>query len=229
MRLLSDSHIEPVALRQTIERALDDDATIDYLLPMLERLQRIAREGTDERMFAERQLAELLLETEPWRAALYIRKLLQVHPNDDACWALMGLAQALLGNYHYASVAYRRALACDPGNPWYSHNLGHLLDVALNQPHDAIAHLKRAQTKIPSEPAIACSLAHALWRLGESSSARNVLAPLLAHGAGIDPEVIALATEIRRTESLHRLRKKQETSSYPKRQKMKKKVVDFSY
>ncbi|GAC1352838.1 MAG: hypothetical protein NVSMB1_19740 [Polyangiales bacterium] len=171
---------------------------------MLERLQRIAQEGSAERHYADRRLAELLLETDPWRAAVLMRELVKHHPDDDANWALMGLAQALLGNHRFACAAYRRALAIDPGNPFYSHNLGHLLDVALDRPLDAIKHLECAVRGVPDALAVSCSLIHARWRAGDLEGAKRALKPILARGDGVDPDVGALAIEIDRSASKKR-------------------------
>ena len=191
---------DPIVLRRNIERALNRDDSPAEVLPMLERLQRVALEGSDDASFADRRMAELLLETAPWRAALHIRRLVETQPNEDATWALMGLAQALLGHYRYACASYRKALSIAPGNPWYSHNLGHLLDVALDRPDDARKHLERAHSRVPDEPAITCSLVHALWRCGRLDDARRVLRPLLIHSNGTDPDVSALAAELDRDE-----------------------------
>src|SRR5579859_3130467 len=100
-----DVEADPQVLRRHIERALRRDDAPHEIVPMLERLQRVAHEGSDERSFADRRLAELLLETNPWRAAVHVRRLLDRAPNDDAAWALMGLAQALLGNHRFACQA----------------------------------------------------------------------------------------------------------------------------
>lgn len=192
---------DPAALRASIERALDREEPDGEVIPMLERLQRIAQDGSDHRRFADRRLAELLLETEPWRAAMHLRRLLEDGgENDDALWALMGLAQAVLGNHRFAARAYRRALSIDPGNPWYSHNLGHLLDVGLDRPHDALPHLELAHKRQPEAIAITCSYVHGLWRVGRSADARRVLRPLLARH-GRDPDVWALAAQLDREAS----------------------------
>jgi predicted Zn-dependent protease len=58
----------------------------------------------------------------------------------------------------------------------YEHNLGHVLDVALNRPHDALAHLERAHRDLPEESEIASSYAHALLRSGQLDKARKLLA-----------------------------------------------------
>lgn len=199
---------DPEALRATIERALNRDDPGGEVIPMLERLQTIAGDGSDHRRFADRRLAELLLEDDPWRAAVLVRRLIDRPGGDeeDAHWALMGLAQALLGNHHYAARAYRKALAIDPGNPWYSHNLGHLLDVALDKPLEALRHLQLSYKRLPDAIAIACSYVHALWRLGRLDEARKVLRPLtISHG--YDPDVWALATQLDRDESRRKKRR----------------------
>jgi Flp pilus assembly protein TadD len=198
---------DPRTLRRDIERALRRDDAPHEIVPMLERLQRVAHEGSDEHSYADRRLAELLLEANPWRAAMHVRRLVDRKPNDDAAWALMGLAQALLGNHKFACQAYREALAIDPNNPWYSHNLGHLLDVAIDRPRDALRHLECAHRGVPDEPAIACSLVHALWRSGEIARARKVLRPLLSR-RGVDPDVVALATELDRAEQGKRAKRR---------------------
>ncbi|MBL8718298.1 MAG: hypothetical protein JNL79_20120 [Myxococcales bacterium] len=188
------------SLRATIERALARDEPPDDLLPMLERLRRMAIEGSDDRRFADRRIAELLLETEPWRAALHIRRLVRELPDDDAHWALMGLAQALLGNHKFAAQSYRRALALDPGNPWYAHNLGHILDVGLDRARDGLPWLERAHKRIPDSTPVTCSVAHALFRLSRLDEARAVLAPLLRKNAH-DPDVWAIARQLDRAEA----------------------------
>ncbi|MFI5300209.1 MAG: tetratricopeptide repeat protein [Polyangiales bacterium] len=210
---------DAAALRRQIERAIGDEppeglARPDSLVPpespeqaharglvtMLERLQQMAQEGTDDRRFADRQLAEILLEADPWRAAMLIKRLLAHDEDDASVWALMGLAQALLGYHRFAGHAYRRALASDPGNPYYAHNLGHLLDVALDDPTRALSLLAHAHSRLPASVPIACSYAHALWRSGDVTKARTILAPILADGGGVEPDVAALAAELGRAD-----------------------------
>jgi Flp pilus assembly protein TadD len=125
-----DSH-QPEAerLRQDVEWALRRALDPTDVLPMLHRLARTAKSGSEESIFAHRNLAELLVERDPWRAALHARKVLAHSEEDDRGWAMLGLCQTLLGNYRYAVTSYHRALARAPKNPWYAHNLGHLLDV----------------------------------------------------------------------------------------------------
>jgi tetratricopeptide (TPR) repeat protein len=144
------------------------------LIPMLERLIRHAPGGSDCKISAQRQLAELIVEHAPWRAALLTRDVLQ-HKDDDRAWALFGLAHTLLGNHRAARRAYSRALARAPGCASYAHNLGHLIDVAFDQPREALRWLKQAHGHAPEEEEIAASYAHALARSQQVPEALAVL------------------------------------------------------
>lgn len=158
-------------LRAAAERALADER-FDEASVLFERL--LAREGdAEQRLYLHRQLAELFVDRHPWKAALHLRQVLKAEPEDDMALALMGLCQALLGNYEAAIAAYQRAAALNPDIPWYLHNIGHLLDVALNRPEDARRHLMEASEIEPDHPEIAASLAHCLARLGELEFARE--------------------------------------------------------
>ena len=109
------------------------------VLPRLARLARLAPAASDDGVFAHRQLAELLVERHPWRAAIYARRALAHRADDDRAWAVLAFCQTLLGNFRCAATAYKNAIASAPANPWYAHNLGHLLDVALGAPDRASA------------------------------------------------------------------------------------------
>lgn len=160
-------------LRRRVERALDEGRGRKVVEPLLERLLGMAPEGDSAQVFAHRHLAELRLERDPWRAALHLRKVITAHPNDDVSHSLMALAQALLGNYRSAVAGYRRALAITPHNPWYHHNLGHLLDVALDEPRAALPHLQLALDHAdPPEHEITASAAHCLARCDRLEDAR---------------------------------------------------------
>ena len=50
-----------------------------------------------------------------------------------------------------------------------------MLDVALDRPHDALAHLERAYRFSPEEGEIASSYAHALLRSGQIEKALHML------------------------------------------------------
>ncbi|HEY8942742.1 MAG TPA: tetratricopeptide repeat protein, partial [Polyangiaceae bacterium] len=93
----------------------------------------------------------------------------------DRAWAVLGLAHSLLGHFQSAARAYRRALVLAPDCAVYEHNLGHVLDVALNRPRDALVHLERAHRDMPEEREIASSYAHALLRSGQAEKARELL------------------------------------------------------
>ncbi|MDH5671671.1 MAG: tetratricopeptide repeat protein [Myxococcales bacterium] len=171
--MANDGHSSQ-GLRQRVEEALTAGARGTSVLMQLERLVQSAEDGSADALFAHRQLAELRLERSPWRAALHLRQLIQHGGADDGVHALMGLCQALLGNFHAAARAYERALEDCEDNPWYRHNLGHLLDVGADRPEAAIGHLRLAHELEPDEDEITASLAHCLARLGELDEARSL-------------------------------------------------------
>ena len=158
-------------LRRRAEAALEKDERGSSAEKILERLAQLANDESEHAVFAHRHLAELRLERHPWRAALHLRKVIALAPDDDVPHALMGLCQALLGNYQAAVASYRRALEHAPRTPWYHHNLGHLLDVALDVPKKAVRHLELAHQIEPDHDEIAASYAHCLARLGELDGA----------------------------------------------------------
>jgi tetratricopeptide (TPR) repeat protein len=162
-------------LRRQIEWTLARAVDPSDVLPMLHRLTRLADDGSDESLFANLHLAELLVERNPWRAALYSRRVLAHRPVDDRVWATLALCQTLLGNYKFAVTAYHQAIANAPKNPWYAHNLGHLLDVALGRANDALPWLERAYHVAGHSGEVAASYAHALARVGRLTEARTVL------------------------------------------------------
>ncbi|MEZ4374092.1 MAG: tetratricopeptide repeat protein [Polyangiaceae bacterium] len=144
------------------------------LVPMLEKLVSRAAPNSRAGVFARQFLSELLVERNPWRAALLAKSVLQ-HDDDHRAWAVLGLAHTLLGHFRSAARAYARAIQLHPTCASYRHNLGHLLDVALNRPHAALLHLARAHKSAPEEDEIASSYAHALVRASRLTEARKVL------------------------------------------------------
>ena len=140
---------------------------------LLTQLASAAEEGSDASLFAHRHLAELHLEDNPWKAALHLRRVLRHCAEDDILHALMGLCHALLGNYRVAVRSYREASTLAPQTPWYHHNLGHLMDVALDDPVGAERHLRRAYELEPEHDEIIGSLAHCVARLGDLDQARS--------------------------------------------------------
>lgn len=158
-------------LRARIDDALRKDRPRAEIMPLLERLLASAPERGELYVYGHRHAAELLLQDEPWRAALHLRRVIRAGANEDTAHALMGLCQALLGNFDSAVHHYERALVLDPSNAWYHHNLGHLLDVALNRPQAALPHLRWAHEAHPMEDEVTASLAHSLARVGELEEA----------------------------------------------------------
>jgi Flp pilus assembly protein TadD len=141
---------------------------------LLTKLASKAEEGSDASLFAYRHLAELNLERKPWVAALQLRRVLAYHDDDDVLHALTGLCHALLGNYRVAVRSYRLASQLAPLTPWYHHNLGHLLDVALDDLAGAEHHLRRAYELEPEHDEIIGSLAHCVARLGDLVEAKRL-------------------------------------------------------
>jgi hypothetical protein len=150
---------------------------------MLHRLTRTAALGSEESLFAHQKLAELLIERHPWRATLHAKKVLAALPDDGRAWAVLAGCQAMLGNYKYAVSGYQRALESSPSNPSYAHNLGHLLDVALDRPRDAVPWLRSAYEGHADSTEIAASYAHALARAGDVTEAMRVLGGARRRGA----------------------------------------------
>lgn len=177
---------EIARLRREAERALHDSTDVEGLLDLLARLARAAEPTSEPWIFAHRHLAEVGVERDPWRAALLVRRVVALRPDDDGAWGVLGLALSLLGHYQAAARAYQRALALSPGDPWYAHNLGHLYDVVLDRPAEALRLLAGAMFALPDEADIAASYAHALARNGRVDPAKRVLRRAIRHGATAD-------------------------------------------
>jgi Tfp pilus assembly protein PilF len=157
-----------------VEWAMSKQFAARDLVPMLENLVRAAPSASDASYFAKLRLSELIVGDAPFRAARLARDVLQSGESDRA-WAVLGLAHSLLGHYRLAARSYRRALVLAPDCGVYEHNLGHVLDVALNRPRDALVHLERAHRGMPQEREISSSYAHALLRSGQPEKARELL------------------------------------------------------
>jgi tetratricopeptide (TPR) repeat protein len=182
-------------LWERAEEALDSSSKRAETL--LTQLASMAEEGSDASLFAHRHLAELKLESNPWRAALHLRRVLAYCDDDDVLYALMGLCQALLGNYRMAVRAYWQASRLAPQTPWYYHNLGHLMDVALDDAAGAERHLRRAYQLEPEHDEIIGSLAHCVARLGDLDEAHR-LAVLAEQKGPYNPDHRALLEWIER-------------------------------
>jgi tetratricopeptide (TPR) repeat protein len=164
---------------------------------LLTQLLSMTEDGSDASLFAHRHLAELHLEDNPWKSALHLRRVLVHCPDDDVLHALMGLCHALLGNYRVAVRSYREASHLAPQTPWYHHNLGHLMDVALDDAQSAERHLRRAFELEPDHDEIIGSLAHCVARLGHLEEARR-LAQLAREKGPCNPDHRALLDWIER-------------------------------
>jgi hypothetical protein len=170
-------------LRKAVEGALDGTHESVALIPLLHRLLRVAPAESDHAAFAHRKLAELLVERDAWRAALHARAATRLRPEDDRGWAALALSHSMMGNYRAAASAYRQALKLAPRNPWYAHNLGHLLDVVLGEVDEAVVWLRIAHGRVRTNAEIGTSFAHALARTGRVDEARRVLARVTRDGA----------------------------------------------
>jgi Flp pilus assembly protein TadD len=144
------------------------------LLAMLSRLVASAQAGSPEERFAKLELARLALGKQPFRAARLAQEVLR-YGADEMALGLFGIAQMQLGHFRAARKAFEKALRLVPDDPAVLHNLGHLLDVAFNQPEEALEHLALACRIVPDEPAIASSYAHALCRTGQKARAERIL------------------------------------------------------
>lgn len=170
-------------LRKNVEWALRNSPEASEVLPLLVKLARSAEPESEAWLLAHRHIAEIAVDRDPWRAALFARRVVRVDADDDGAWSVLGLAQTLLGNYRAAATAYRRAIAIAPENPWYAHNLGHLLDVALDQTAEALVWLAGAHKREPNENEIAASYAHALARSGKLAVAKKMFRSAVTRGA----------------------------------------------
>lgn len=166
---------ETAGLRLSIERSLEGAFDPADVLPRLARLARLAPDASADGLYAQLKLAELIVERDPWRAALHARRVLAHRAHDDRPWAVLAFCQTLLGNFRSAARAYEHAIACAPTNPTYAHNLGHLLDVALGEPARAVAWLRTAHAAARDNAEIVASFAHALGRAGKLDEAKSLL------------------------------------------------------
>ena len=171
-------------MRKRAEELLIEGHRDRQVVALLERLASESEDASEMALFAHRQLAELRLETSPWQAALHLRRLTEAGVQDDGVYALLGLCHALMGNFRTAVSAYRRALRTAAHNPWYHHNLGHLLDVGLGDARSALFHLREAHRLEPDEDEVTASLAHCLARLGELDEARVLATRAVTRAVG---------------------------------------------
>lgn len=171
---------EAARLLAEAEQVLERPDGSPKALILFERALSRAEANSDEALYARRRLAQLYVEHNPWRAALHLRVVIKSEPDDDGSYATLGLCHALLGNYRSAVAAYTRAVRLAPTTAWYHHNLGHLLDVALDQPAEAERHLRRAASLAGEHDEVLASLASCLGRLGHLAEAETLIERAIA-------------------------------------------------
>lgn len=129
--------------------------------------------GSTDHIGAAAGLAEILADSDPWRASRYAKEAL-AHRDDANIWAVLGWCQDKLGNTAYAAKAYRRASELAPRNPFHLHNEAALRrklgDRALALSLDAAAH-----ALVPKNVFIARGYAKALLKSGDEAKALEVL------------------------------------------------------
>jgi tetratricopeptide (TPR) repeat protein len=191
---------DAATLQRDVEWALENGLPKRELLPMLTRLIESTDRGSDAHLFAKHTLAELILDSEPWRALRLVRDVL-AEVEDARAYSVLGIAHTMLGNFRCAAKAYRQALALEPACPWTNHNLGHLLDVAFDRPREALALLRSAYRALPGESELGASYAHALARAERLGEARRVLQKAFGwtevYADGVLSEWLTLAREHR--------------------------------
>lgn len=210
---------ETEALWRDVEDRVDDGRDGPRLRPMLVELARRAPEGSRAWAYACCELAERVMGEEPWHASVLARRVTRACPDEHRGWGLLGLSSSLLGHHRFAVVAYRRALGLQPKNPWYAHNLGHLLDAVLGDPERALPLLQSAYVTLHgwetstveglqlerARQEVTSSLAHALLSSGDVPSARALMKEVVRGAAR--PEHHELYREIlaREEEAVHAL------------------------
>ncbi|HTJ81837.1 MAG TPA: tetratricopeptide repeat protein [Polyangiaceae bacterium] len=188
---------DPDALMRELERSLWAGEHPESLRASFVALAHACLPGTPPWQFALGHLAALLGPDDPWKASVVARRLLAHAPRDHVAWAVLGLSQSLLGHSRYAIRCYERAVSIAPDDSRYAHNLGHLYDVALDQPERALPLLRLAHEREPRSADIAASFAHALGRAGRPQEGLAVLEPVVRRGATRDQaEVHAWLAEL---------------------------------
>lgn len=180
---------EPIALealRHDVDRMLYAGESRAHVLARLAAVARTTAEGSDDWIFAVRTMAVVGAPENPWKASLLARRVIALVPGASDAWGALGLAQSLVGNERFAARCYQRAIALEGGRasaqPSLLHNLGHLYDVVLGRPDDAVPLLQDAlaaatRMRMPRKlrEEIAASLVHAVARAGDPTRARAIL------------------------------------------------------
>lgn len=160
--------------RADLEWAIREGLPAVEITRMLEQLLATAPPDSAESTFARLTLAQYLLTERPFRSASLARSVAHRHAEPRA-YRVLGLALTVLGHFRAAVQAYRSGLELCFEDPETHHNLGHLLDVALDRPQEGLVHLGTALRLAPEVKAIALSHAHALARVKGASAALELL------------------------------------------------------
>lgn len=96
----------------------------------------------------------------------------RINPNYAPVYHRMGEVLSRRGRLTEAVAAYERALAIDDSLAITHRSLGQVL-VMLDQPADALPHLRRADELTPDDRSIVASLAQVHQRLGEHTQAQT--------------------------------------------------------
>jgi cytochrome c-type biogenesis protein CcmH/NrfG len=187
---MAELSAEAEALWRAVELANTGRAAGERVHQLLEQLAAAAPEGSEAWVYAHRELAALVRPKDPWRASVCARRALAHAPTDAMAWGVLALCQTALGNHAFALRAYRKALALDPDNPWYAHNLGHFLDVLHDRSEEGaqlITHALQALTEWPQASRrhrveMTASLAHALMRTGHVAAAHAHMRDVVGSG-----------------------------------------------
>jgi len=144
------------------------------LVPMLEHLVSVAPRGSEASHFGQLHLAELIVRTQPFRAASLARAVAAQCASDRA-YGVLGLGMTVMGHYRAAVRAFRCAVHLAPRHAGHLHNLGHVLDVGLGRARSAVMYLELAHGSEPDVREIASSLAHAVACSGQRTRALEIL------------------------------------------------------
>ncbi len=211
-----------------VEDALRDGWDDARVIPLLLRLANALPAGHQAWRLAHHELAQRALPKDPWRASLYARRVVDSCPDDDRGWGMLALAQSLMGHHQFAARAYRRALEIAPHDPVYAHNLGHLYDVAFDQPGASLPHLRRAHQQLPRIKDVTASYAHALARAGDPARAYELMVAIVRGGASGEHHALYQWITEQRDQALAELAKAHDDTSSPPRRRLRRRKTQSS-
>jgi predicted Zn-dependent protease len=153
----------------------------DKALPELQSASQLEPANHDQAAKAQvwRSLAQLQLSSDPAEAKQSLLKALELAPGSEtpADLVLTGQIAEANGDPEDAVIAYKRALAADPGSPGATSGLAHLL-LKEKKPQDAEPLLRAALAKHPEDAGLTAQLATALSAEGNQAEATATLEKL---------------------------------------------------